>query len=83
MAAVLSACIEFSDIYLIGLGCAIANSRSVVRPAHMIATAALSENIQSLAASLDGSLSEDAVAKWRKQLELQSELIDHTLSVVQ
>ena len=55
-----------------------------VRPT--MASVAMSAKLQSLAASLDGSLSDDAVAKLRKELEsyaeeLQSEFIDDTLDV--
>ena len=51
-----------------------------------MATAAVSEKIRSLASSLKGTLSDDAVAKLRQEFltyaeELESELIDNTLNV--
>ena len=51
-----------------------------------MATAAVSEKIRSLATSLQGTLSDDAVARIRSQFlsyaeELESELIDNTLNV--
>ena len=51
-----------------------------------MATAAVSEKIRSLASSLQGTLSDDAVAKLRQEFltyaeELEEELIDSTLNV--
>ena len=51
-----------------------------------MATAAVSEKIRSLASSLKGNLSDDAVTELRKEFisyaeELEAELIDSTLNV--